>query len=436
MIEETTNVTAGNLEKLYSASFSIVDAVNKDAIPAAAKTWLDEGMLNLDEMIRQNQTSSYSLCSSSQENTDINVVARPEKRKLTDDEKETQKELRENAKRAREAEKERKTLEKDKKKSEMARRREEKEKDKETRKIEREISAATNSKCELYTFCHVGKTVIDTWHGLEAELSVLYVERKIDNQLKIDTSLGTRIEWRRKCVELREDDSGRSERFEYSSTQNLFAVVVPAETLKDVISSNTLSDFIIEQKSGFQNGGRCTMLIVSFGRAEIAKKKKLHNLSLQIYEQHRAQIVQIETIAELALFTAQYLRSLARQEKKKLDAGSDGGGGGGAGGAGGHKLQYQGDKGIVIGSRSEIVTDWWSKMLTTIDRLSDAQRRAILELIPDPIAAIDKYSKMDYSLAIQEIGELVAENGRRVGPSMAHRILTMLTDETGNSVVE
>nr|pir hypothetical protein F56A6.4 - Caenorhabditis elegans [Caenorhabditis elegans] len=202
------------------------------------------------------------------------------------------------------------------------------------------------------------------------------------------------------------------------------------------------------------------MLIVSFGRAEIAKKKKLHNLSLQIYEQHRAQIVQIETIAELALFTAQYLRSLARQEKKKLDAGSDGGGGGGAGGAGGHKLQYQGDKvgswreicrnlvstrhffflkhkrGIVIGSRSEIVTDWWSKMLTTIDRLSDAQRRAILELIPDPIAAIDKYSKMDYSLAIQEIGELVAENGRRVGPSMAHRILTMLTDETGNSVVE
>ena len=75
-------------------------------------------------------------------------------------------------------------------------------------------------------------------------------------------------------------------------------------------------------------------------------------------------------------------------------------------------------------------------MLSTIDRLSDAQRRAILGLIPDPISGIDKYSKMDYSLAIQEIGDLVAENGRKVGPVMAHRVLTMLTDETGNSIVE
>uniref|UniRef100_A0A1I7UJ29 Crossover junction endonuclease MUS81 n=1 Tax=Caenorhabditis tropicalis TaxID=1561998 RepID=A0A1I7UJ29_9PELO len=228
---------------------------------------------------------------------------------------------------------------------------------------------------------------------------------------------------------MKEDENGKNERFEYMSTQNLFAVVVPSATLKDVISSNSLKDFVIEQKAGFQSG-RCTMLIVSFGRLDI-QKKKLHQLSIEIFEKHRTQIVQIDTIPEMALFTAQYLRSLARREKKKRMTEDEGG----DGNSGGHKLKYQGEKGIVIGARSEIVSDWWSKMLSTIDRISDAQRRSILGLIPDPIAAIDKYSKMDYSLALNEISELVAENGRRVGPAIAHRVLTMLTDETGNSII-
>lgn len=172
------------------------------------------------------------------------------------------------------------------------------------------------------------------------------------------------------------------------------------------------------------------MLIISFGKLCIPKKK-LHNLAIEIYETHRAQIVQLDTIPDLALFTAQYLRSISRREKKRLEAEKEG-----VGIGGGHKVQYHGEKGIVIGSREEIVSDWWSKMMSTIDRISDAQRRAILKLIPDPIAGIDKYSKMDYSDAIKEIGELVAENGRRVGPVMAHRIYTMLTDETGTAVVD
>ncbi|EGT46968.1 hypothetical protein CAEBREN_32146 [Caenorhabditis brenneri] len=421
LIEESTVVTESRDEKICSTSFSLVDAVNKappprqrsDAIPK--KDWLEEEMDELEELMKKNRENNQKTAIFEAGNDDLRDIDmdflnsnrpstsstiaqnKPEKRKLTEDEKERQR------------------------------------KEKETRKIEREMSAAINSKCELYTYCHIGKTVLDTLPGLEAEMRVLYLERKIENQMKIEKDLGTRIEWRRKCIEMKEDENGRNERFEYMSTQNLFAVVVPAATLKDVIASNSLTDFIVEQRTHFQNG-RCTMLIVSYGRLDI-HKKRLHPLSLEIYERHRAQIVQIDNIPELALFTAQYLRSLARREKKRM-AMVDEENSGGGGGATSHKLQYQGEKGIVIGTRQEIVSDWWSKMLSTIDRLSDGQRRAILQLIPDPIAGIDKYSKMDYSLAHKEISDLVAENGRRVGPAIAHRLLTMLTDETGTAVVE
>ncbi|KAF1769608.1 hypothetical protein GCK72_001425 [Caenorhabditis remanei] len=457
LIEETTVVTTRkSQEKTCSTSYSLVDSVNNRprSNPITSKDWLEEGLDELDKLIQEKRKNNGNSASWSIGNGNIgdidmmdygripstssssgyatssgNIGNKPEKRKLTEDEKDNQREMKENAKRAREAEKEKKAIEKDQKKGEMLKKREEKEREKETRKIEREISAAINSKCEQYTYCHIGKTVMNNFPGLEAEIRILYAERKIDNQLKIENDLGTRIEWRRKCIEMKEDEDGRNERFEYMSTQNLFAIVVPAATLKDVINSNSFEDFIIEQRAGFQNG-RCTMLIISFGKLDI-QKKRLHKMSLEIYETHRVQIVQIETIHELALLTAQYLRSLARREKKKMDDKEPGESSGGS-----HKLQYLGEKGIVIGSRNEIVSDWWSKMLSTIDRLSDAQRRAILGLIPDPISGIDKYSKMDYSLAIQEIGDLVAENGRKVGPVMAHRVLTMLTDETGNSIVE
>ncbi|CAB3410781.1 unnamed protein product [Caenorhabditis bovis] len=321
-------------------------------------------------------------------------------------------------KRAKEDEKERKRME-------AKRKKEEKENEKEIRKIEREISAATNSKCELYTFCHIGKSILDDISGLEAELRMLFSERKIENQLIFENNLGTRIEWRRKCIELKEDDNGRKERFEYSSTQDLFAIVIPADTLKQVIDSESLYDFVVQQRSQFQIG-RSTMIIISFGKLDVPKKK-IHQLTIDIYERERAQITQISSPFQLALFCAQYLRSIARREKKRNETKS---------GEDGRKVQYLGQKGITTGSRDEIIRDWWSKMLDTVERLSDAQRRAILQLIPDPIKAIDKYKNMSYSDAIQEIGEIVAENGRRVGPVMAHRILTMLTDDTGNSIVE
>ncbi|CAI2309137.1 unnamed protein product [Caenorhabditis sp. 36 PRJEB53466] len=441
-IEESTVVTESS-QKTCSTSFSLVDAVNKRRsrrIAMEKKTSLDDEMDELDRMIEEQRAKNagsskpfecsfdvdFNIASTSSE---VKITETKKRKIIEEDDKEKQKEKKENAKRAREAGKEKKATEKDKEKNEAMRKREEKEREKETKKIEREISAALNTKCEQYTFCHVGRNVLDTLPGLEAEIRMLFTERKIENQLRIERDLGTRIEWRRKCIELREDEDGRSERFEYSSTQDLFAVVVPAATLKDVIASNSLSDFIVEQRTGFQNG-RCTMLIVSFGKLDITKKK-LHNLSVELYETHRAQIVQLDNISELALFTAQYLRSLSRRGKKRLEANKEE-----ESSSGGHKVQYHGEKGIVLGSRAEIVSDWWSKMLATIDRLSDAQRRAILKLIPDPIVAIDKYSKIDYSTAVREIGDLVAENGRRVGPAMAHRILKMLTDETGTEVVD
>lgn len=40
------------------------------------------------------------------------------------------------------------------------------------------------------------------------------------------------------------------------------------------------------------------------------------------------------------------------------------------------------------GTHDEIVKDWWDKMLTALERLGGAQRRAIIRHIPDPLKAI------------------------------------------------
>ncbi|CAD6186494.1 unnamed protein product [Caenorhabditis auriculariae] len=316
-----------------------------------------------------------------------------------------------------------KEIEKKKKQEEARRKKEEKEREKESRKIEREMSASLNSKCEQYTYCHVGRAVLDAIDDLEVQARLLFSERNIEGQFLVDESIGMRIEWHRKCVELREDDDGRRHRLEYKVAQDLFAVVVPCETLKTLIESKGIVDFVVKEKEKFSKG-QSSLIIVCYGKLNI-KKKKLHPTVLDLFENHKTQLYEAPDPGVVALMMAQFLRSLARREKRRTEKSMNE-----------KRFQYIGDKGLISDDRDEMVKDWWVKMLNTIDRISDAQRRAIIKFIPDPIAASKKYSKMDIDKAIQEISNIVAENNRRVGPAMAHRLLMMLTDETGNEVIE
>lgn len=39
-------------------------------------------------------------------------------------------------------------------------------------------------------------------------------------------------------------------------------------------------------------------------------------------------------------------------------------------------------------------------------------------------------------MVTKELSNLICENGRRLGPAMAHRVFVMLTDTTGNPVID
>ncbi|CAI5438984.1 unnamed protein product [Caenorhabditis angaria] len=396
VIEETT-IVERNTENECSTSFSLMSELDK-----------------LMEMKKRESSSksTYQMDSDS----DLEITPGPSEKKKSS----TKTDEARIRKIEKDKEKTQKQEEKDKKREELKKKKAEKENEKATRKIEREMSSSINSKCEQYTFCHIGTAILEIIPDLKIELTKLYTERKLENQFIFENNLGTKIEWRRKCIEMRENDNNQPEKFEYISVQDVYAIIIPSQTLTDVINSNTLEDFIVQQKSS----GRSLMLIVSYGKLSI-QKKKIYRISLDIFEKHRAQIIQLETSDQVALFTAQFLRSIARREKKRVEHGE-----------GEKKVSYDGEKGIVIGNRDEIVCDWWNKMLATIERISDAQRRAIIKHIPDPIQAIERFLKMDYSSAVSELANLVAENNRRVGEVMAHRIYTMLTDETGCAIVE
>ena len=153
-----------------STSYSLVDSVNNRprSNPITSKDWLEEGLDELDKLIQEKRKNNGNSASWSIGNGNIgdidmmdygripstssssgyatssgNIGNKPEKRKLTEDEKDNQRvrnrekditvekfnfqEMKENAKRAREAEKEKKAIEKDQKKGEMLKKREEKE---------------------------------------------------------------------------------------------------------------------------------------------------------------------------------------------------------------------------------------------------------------------------------------------------------------------
>lgn len=87
--------------------------------------------------------------------------------------------------------------------------------------------------------------------------------------------------------------------------------------------------------------------------------------------------------------------------------------------------------------------------------MQDGQRRAVLSVYPNPFRAYKRFKEVQvsysyhdttvclkflwiqigYTRAVQELADLQAESGRRLGPAMAHRLFMILTDSTGMEIV-
>ncbi|VDK56237.1 unnamed protein product, partial [Cylicostephanus goldi] len=197
--------------------------------------------------------------------------------------------------------------------------------------------------------------------------------------------------------------------------QHVFAVVVSADSFKELVKSKSLEDFVTSQKLSYSLPNP-TLVIIIYGK----QSRNLFDLSISLFELYRTQLKYVDNAKEFAIYLAQITRALAKLEKpsSKQD-----------------RLIVDVEKGIKDGSPEELIEDWWDKMLAVIARMHDAHRRAIMAKYPNPIVASKRFSQMGYTSAVKELSELRSESGRRLGPVMAHRLFMILTDLTGRETV-
>lgn len=103
---------------------------------------------------------------------------------------------------------------------------------------------------------------------------------------------------------------------------------------------------------------------------------------------------------ELSYLIAQMHRALAKREKKLERAASD-------------LPVINSEKGIREGPG--LVRDWWARMLSHMHRLSEEQKRALVDRYPDPFPLMRRLSSMPAGEAMHEIANVMGGNGRRVG---------------------
>lgn len=93
------------------------------------------------------------------------------------------------------------------------------------------------------------------------------------------------------------------------------------------------------------------------------------------------------------------------------------------------------EKGISCGEN--LVRDWWTRMLQRMHRLSEEQKRALVEKHPCPIRLMDQLLELPAGEAMYQLAMIETEdpNGRRIGPVIAQKIYSMLTSCTGDEIL-
>ncbi|XGW22392.1 hypothetical protein V3C99_004984 [Haemonchus contortus] len=281
--------------------------------------------------------------------------------------------------------------------------------------IEREISASIKSKCEQYMFCHVSRRIFDEFPETEIRTRMLFAERNIHEQLICDEDRpDMQVLWYRKCIEAVEVD-GTVDKREYFAPQHIFAVVLTSDSLKELIRSKSIEDFVAAQKLSY-SVSNSTLVLIVFGK----DSHQLFSFSIELFDCYRTQLHYVNSAQEFATYLAQISRALAKMERSLAHR---------------DRLIVDVEKGIKDAPPDELVRDWWNKMLAVICRMQDGQRRAIVAAYPNPLLASKRFLEMGYTLAVRELSELQTEAGRRLGPVMAHRLFMILTDVSGTEIV-
>uniref|UniRef100_A0A914HNZ3 SprT-like domain-containing protein n=1 Tax=Globodera rostochiensis TaxID=31243 RepID=A0A914HNZ3_GLORO len=305
---------------------------------------------------------------------------------------------------------------------------------KEVNKVCRQIQSAKNTKCEQYLFCHFSSKILCLNDNLAVELEKRFEERGITEQIVYDKSHNNLMQvfWLKKRLEAFLED-GKLHKNERMELQNVFCCVLSGETYSVLVKSrgNSMMDYLDEQMATVRQkiSGDPQLTVVVFGTHHV-RENTVSSLIFEAFEKHRIQFRFVSDAFDFSFLIAQYHRALAKMEKKAekqiLVEQSDLSNG----------THFVAEKGIADGP--SMVSDWWEKMLEHLHRMSEEQKRAIMEAHPNPYKLMEWLLEPDNTAgqAMFALSEIQMESGRRLGPVLAQKIYKMLTSRTGTESTE
>ncbi|TKR92180.1 hypothetical protein L596_006882 [Steinernema carpocapsae] len=205
--------------------------------------------------------------------------------------------------------------------------------------------------------------------------------------------------------------------------EDVFAYAIDAESLSEMAASKTLNSHLDTILYNYPViDARLTVIVI--GKVTPAQSHKLTESFLEAFERKRIQFRIVTTNREFAYLVAQLHRAVARHDKSKEDDARN---------------IFSAEKGMrpeEASSSSVFIKDWWGKMLLYMHRLSEEQRRAILQHHPNPFKLMDELvAAPSPTAAMKGIADIVTETGRRLGPVLAQKIYHMLTSEDGQQIL-
>ncbi|KAE9550196.1 hypothetical protein FO519_006583 [Halicephalobus sp. NKZ332] len=268
--------------------------------------------------------------------------------------------------------------------------------EKDMKRIKREMSAAKNSKCEQFLFCYVDRTICLIDESLETELTNRFTERAIAGQLAFvdgDHGIG-KVIWKRKRIDAVIEEG--------KDPEGCFVHVVDEQTFGQMTKKGELVSFIEKISKEHQHSNSLPNLIV-YGQGG-PRDTITTNSSLEAFEQNRSQLH----------------RAIAKSEKRLAEDNS---------------IVFNVEKGTKEGDLEQLKIDWWTRMLTHVHRLSEEQKRALVDKWPDPFVLMDELVSMKPNEGIKMLANLVGGNNRRIGPAAAKWIFTFLTSKDGDEFI-
>lgn len=141
---------------------------------------------------------------------------------------------------------------------------------------------------------------------------------------------------------------------------------------------------------------------------------------MEAFERTGTQMRYFRQPGQVSLHVAQMHRALAKLERKAADAEE--------------AIHLDLDKGVRSGPG--LRTDWWTRMLGQLFRMTEECRRALVAAHPDPLALMDRLLAQDPGEAMQALARLQTQSGRFVGPVLAQKVYLCLTSLDGKQVMD